>query len=354
MDGLKGDVRMAANVASIIAELADSMLNRPEKVHSCILSEVFGELCNELLAFILNDNIESETDLSRVRVSGFSALYNLLQYAPQDWDTELIKIMNHVFEMLERSVEFDDRLDTKQEELQGFFFWALQCILTSVQCHLPDDHGTHVVELIIRAFNQRGDIFDEAFLALSAIANKFPDALNRKVEDLGPFIVFGLKSSNAAIIRNACGVLSDLCTLTESPGIIQGFSEYMPILLEHLKASDTEKSVKVIIISLIGDTFLLTKDRFSDFFEESLNLLESAAKVAVKIPEDYEEKPEYMRHLSQLQSGLIESYTCFVQNIQETEDVMYQTLGQFIYNIFAFAMNTVDEKFHPTMVSKLF
>jgi hypothetical protein len=30
--------------------------------------------------------------------------------------------MNHVFEMLERSVEFDDRLDTKQEELQGFFF----------------------------------------------------------------------------------------------------------------------------------------------------------------------------------------------------------------------------------------
>jgi len=230
----------------------------------------------------------------------------------------------------------------------------LQCILTSVQCHLPDDHGTHVVELIIRAFNQRGDIFDEAFLALSAIANKFPDALNRKVEDLGPFIVFGLKSSNAAIIRNACGVLSDLCTLTESPGIIQGFSEYMPILLEHLKASDTEKSVKVIIISLIGDTFLLTKDRFSDFFEESLNLLESAAKVAVKIPEDYEEKPEYMRHLSQLQSGLIESYTCFVQNIQETEDVMYQTLGQFIYNIFAFAMNTVDEKFHPTMVSKLF
>lgn len=84
MDGLKGDVRMAANVASIIAELADSMLNRPEKVHSCILSEVFGELCNELLAFILNDNIESETDLSRVRVSGFSALYNLLQYAPQD------------------------------------------------------------------------------------------------------------------------------------------------------------------------------------------------------------------------------------------------------------------------------
>lgn len=155
-------------------------------------------------------------------------------------------------------------------------------------------------------------------MALSAIANKFPDILNQHVNELAGYIFFALKSSNSAIIRNACGVVSDLCTLTESPEIVVGFAEYMPILLDHLKDTNTDRSAKVIIISLIGDTFLLTKEKFVPFLEQSLEILDSAAAQSIIVPEDYIERTDLMEHLALLHSALIECFTCFVQNIESS------------------------------------
>lgn len=66
----------------------------------------------------------------------------------------------------------------------------------------------------------------------------------------------------------------------------------MPILLSHLKDVNIDRSVKVIIISLIGDTFLLTKSRFAEFMEESLSLLEEASHLAIKDPEEIDSDPD--------------------------------------------------------------
>lgn len=200
-------------------------------------------------------------------------------------------------------------------------------------------------------FNQREDIFDEAFLALSAVANKHPVALDKKVNDIAPFLVFGLDSKNAAIIRNACGVLSDFCTLVESPSIIDGFPEYMPKLLKHLKDEQTEKSAKIIIIALIGDTFLLAKKEFEPLLEETLTILESAAQFSVRHPISYYDDFEMRLYIAQLQNVLVECYTCFVQNILEAGDKCYQTLGGYIYNIFHFLMATLDKDIQPDLVS---
>lgn len=309
IDGLKEEPVIASNIATIIAEIAEALLNTDIRVHSCILSECFEELTNSLLTFILREDLKTDLELHKVRVSGFSALYNLLQYAPSDCENFSLDFMTNVYNMLESSVAPGMVLDSKQEELQGFFLCALQCILTNVSRKIEEKVGMKIVDLIIDVFRQRKDIFDEAFLALSAIANKFPDALGTKVDELGSFLMLGLQSKNSAIIRNSCGVLSDLCTLVESPSIHQGFKEYIPLLLGHLKDKDTDKYAKIIIITLIGDTFLLTKEKFEEFLEESLEVLESAAHVAVMIPENYQDMPEYMAYLANLQSGLVESYT---------------------------------------------
>ena len=353
ISGLKENSKVAWNVAAIIAELADSILNQGDRIHTCILSDGFEELLNALLDFILRDDFKTEGEASRVRVSGFSAMYNLLQYAPSDCENVSVNFMGHIIEMLKSSVKADYQLSAKQLELQGFFFWALQWILTNVQRDLDEGICIEISQLIVDVFNQREDIFDEAFLALSAVANKFPNALNQKVDEIAPFLTFGLDSKNAAIIRNSWGVLSDLCTLVESPAIIEGFKIYMPILLGHLKDEQTEKSVKIIIISLIGDTFLFAKHKFEPFLEESLNILETAAGFAVRYPISYYEDFEMQQYIAQLQSSLVECYTCFVQNINEAGDKCYQTLGGFIYNIFTFLTSTIDDNVQPDLVSSL-
>ena len=217
---------------------------------------------------------------------------------------------------------------------------------------LNPEIGEQVVELVVKVFNQREDIFDEGFLVMSAIANKFIDVLNKHIDTIAPFIMYGLESKSGAIVRNACGVLSDLCTLVEAPGIVEGFDQYMPILLNLLKDNNTERSVKIIIVSLIGDTFLLTKSKFYPYLEDSLHILESAAELSISLPDGRSESSENLAYQVQLQSALVESYTCFVQNVNDAHDERsYQTLGQFIHNILEFLLNTIDPTFKPDLVS---
>lgn len=125
----------------------------------------------------------------------------------------------------------------------------------------------------------------------------------------------------------------------------------MPILLGHLKDSEIEKSAKIIIITVIGDTFLITKNEFHEFFEDTLSILESAAKLSVDLPSEIDEQEDILEHLKSLQSSLIESYTCFVQNINETTDSDNQVLGQFIYHIFQFLMDCLNPVFDSSPVS---
>lgn len=349
--GLTDTPRIASNIASIISELADSLLNKGEQLQTSILSQVYDDLLNSLLDFILRQDIPSDIDLQRVRVSGFSALYNLLQYAPRDWENDVVRFMQGIFSMLENSIKPDVTLDTKTMEFQGFFLWALQCALTNVKWDLDEEVGIKTIDLVVDIFNQRNDILDEGFLVMSAIANKIPKALDQRVDNIASFVLFGLKSTNSAIVRNSCGVLSDLWTLVESHSIMDGFKEYMPILLDLLKDKNADKSIKIIVISLIGDTFLYTKSQFKPFLEESLQILESATLVSIKFNDSIEDNVDILNHFSILHSSIVECYTWFVQNISETNDDWFQTLGMYIYNILDSLLDTINPVFRPTLVS---
>jgi hypothetical protein len=124
--GLKEAPKIASNIASIISELADSLLNKGEQVYNSILSEVYEDLLSSLLTFILRDDIPSDIDMQRVRVAGFSALYNLLQYAPRDCENSVLTFMKEIYTMLENSTKPDVLLDAKTMDFQGFFLCALQ------------------------------------------------------------------------------------------------------------------------------------------------------------------------------------------------------------------------------------
>lgn len=74
--------------------------------------------------------------------------------------------------------------------------------MTNIQADLHDEFGVRTIELVQKIFLQRQDVCEEAFLALSAVANKFPLILNDHIDSLGPFLIHGLKCESSGIIRN--------------------------------------------------------------------------------------------------------------------------------------------------------
>ena len=277
--GLQFEPRVASNTASIISELAESTLNIGYILHTSIFSECFEELIDCLYDLSIRQ-VSCDSESTRLKVSGFSALYNLLQYAPRDCARSSEAFMHRMIEALEFSLK--TKLNVHYQELQGFLLCTLQCILTNLEDEISNDVAKKILNLVIGIFNQRGDVFDEGFLVMSALCNKFIHSMRDNVNTCAPYIIHGIKSKNAAIIRNSCGLLSDFCTLVESEELLEGSEQYVPILLDYLRDPTLDRNAKIVIITVIGDTFLYTKDRYGKFIEETLSILEGACNLVIK------------------------------------------------------------------------
>lgn len=112
INGLRTNNSISANICSIIAELAEAILDQETPVETCILSGVYEELLNVLKDYVLDENGENK------RVAGFSAIFNLLQYAPIDCQETSFNFMTYILDLLEESVQGSEPPSIANQELQ--------------------------------------------------------------------------------------------------------------------------------------------------------------------------------------------------------------------------------------------
>jgi len=83
--------------------------------------------------------------------------------------------------------------------------------------------------------------------------------------------------------KYSANLISNLCRLSESQKIVEGFRDYTPLLLEILKDDKTEREIRVPVIDALIETFGMTKKLFSDFFPVMLNQLIQTANWSVEV-----------------------------------------------------------------------
>ena len=95
--------------------------------------------------------------------------------------------------------------------------------------------------------------------------------------------------------------------MVESRNIVEGFENYVPLLLNNVMANKSlQRDAKLSAVTAIGDTFLITKEKFLPFLEETLKFFNSAAEQCVDVNvADY----DLIEYITKLQGALIESYT---------------------------------------------
>lgn len=139
------------------------------------------------------------------------------------------------------------------------------------------------------------------------------------VPSIGPYIFHALKNSDSSdTIKNACGLISDLCTMVESQSIISAFEEYVPLLHGIMSKRNLHRDAKLSAVTAIGDTYLMTKERFFPFLDTTLKLFSSAASQCIDVNMNDDDLVEYV---IKLQGSLIESYTCIIQEVSRVRFV---------------------------------
>lgn len=111
-------------------------------------------------------------------------------------------------------------------------------------------------------------MFDEGFMVLSALCSKPEVNFDPYVSEVGPFIFHSLKTKTS--FKQSSNLISNLCWLSESKSIIEGFEDYTPLLFEILHDKQIENEDKWMIIESLTETFRMTLKMFGPFFENML------------------------------------------------------------------------------------
>jgi len=244
---------------------------------------------------------------NKINIAGFDTLYSLFENAPPNVMELLMKSLEIFYAKLVETHSIEGTLDDRTMEFQSFLCLCLQTILNRIDTKLENTVADTVVEVIINCFKSRDDVFEEGFLLLSSLCSKFEKYIDTHVPQIGPFILHALRQSDSSeTIKNACGLISDLCTMVESQNIIEGFENYVPLLLNIMTNKTLQREAKLGAVTAIGDTYLVTKEKFMPFLGDTLRYFSSAAEQCVDVnPADY----DLIEYIGLLQGALIESYT---------------------------------------------
>jgi importin subunit beta-1 len=337
LNGLKDELRVACNSASIINELAKS-LKPMEGQTSNLLSNVYPELIEKCLeaAYRQQDHAHDYNQKeNKIRLAGFDALYSLFENAPPNVEMVLQKSLQFCYEKIQE-INGEGDINEEQQSLQSFLLVCLQTILNRLETGLTETICDSLVDIIMKSFEARGDVFEEGFLLFSALCSKFGAIMDNYVPKIGPFINHALKTSDSSdTVKNACGLISDLCTMVESKNIIEGFREYVPLLHQIMTNKKLSRDAKLGAVTAIGDTFLMTKENYLPFLDETLSLFSSAAEKTVDVNQNDDDLVEYV---IKLQGALIESYTCIVQEVGHNKSEIYTKLADYVPGIIKFCI----------------
>ena len=349
IQGLKDETKVAWNSATIITELAKSLAPIDGQNRN-ILSGYYEDLIKHVLecAYRLDELKQSYgRSENKITIAGFDALYSLFEYAPPDVERLLLSSLEHFYNLLKEVSVKRDQLEDRSKDLQSFLCVCLQTILNRMTETLDEKIADSFIQVIIDWFDARGDVFEEGFLLLSALCSKFGRYIDTFVERLGPYIIHALKNSDSSdTIKNAWGLISDLCTMVESEKIIDGFEEYVPLLHEIMINPKLQRDAKLSSVTAIGDTYLITRERFLPFLGNTMKLFSSAAEKCIEINRNDEDLLEY---IFRLQGALIESYTCIVQEAANSNKDTYKMIEDYIPGIVKFWIICINERFNPTL-----
>lgn len=288
---------------------------------------------------------------------GFEALYSLLQWAPPDVHQEKIDIIKTIYDEIEKTLS-NDSLDQSTELLQFYLFTSYQCVLTNIKLNAEElcslDALNLVYDQIVHAFQKRQDVFEEGFLAFEGLLYHFERDMGQKYIDFFSYIEHGLKSDNTECIRLCCNLISDGLAYEISDTLSQKQDTYLPILFEHLQSNEIDRSVKVRCIPVISETYQADKtNRFDQYIDQTMSVYLAAAERCIN--HDLSESDiDVVEYIKGLQSALIESFTCLIQDAENKSMRIQQQIGAGIQTMVQFLISSANEYYKPSIVSTFY
>ena len=333
---------LCQSLQNIIKAFGDFDTNKS----SCDLSQYFEVIFKNIFIDAKNDikdiidgKSNNKTSLNRLMTIG-----TLIEYSSHDKQTQIYDIIKHfLFQIESTQNEIDNllKMGANKEtifQIQEYYFTLLQKLFNKYKSKIELNFAQKIWQLTETLFKYRQTVFDEANLALAALARNMHENFKQIFILYYPYIEFSIKSySNNSLSKT--GLLSLLHCLSSTQDTIQKTEDMIKILIDVCTSNEVSRNNKTIAINIIGELVLFTGVNFKTYLEDVMKLLFSAAQMGLNIGADADE--DIVDFVKTLRYELIQTFTCIELTFNENDNSKY--LNPFIQNIFTFLKSCVED-----------
>ena len=313
---------------------------------SCVLSSYFEKIFKNLFIDAKNDimDIVKEKSSNKTSLSRLMTIGVLIEYSSHDKQTQIYEIIKHFLfqiESTQNEIENLVKAGANKEtifQMQEYYFTLLQKLFNKYKSIIDLNFAQKIWQLTETLFKYRQTVFDEANLALAALARNMKQNFKQIFILYYPYIEFSIKSySNNSLCKT--GLLSLLHCISSTQDTIQKTEDMIKILINVCTSNDVSRNNKTIAINIIGELVLFAGVNFKSYLEDVMKLLFSAAQMGINIAADAEE--DIVDFVKSLRYELIQTFTCIELTFNDKENNKYLT--PFIPSMFAFLKSCVED-----------
>ena len=337
------DSTIIVNICQSLQNLIKTFGDLETNKSSCALSPFFEKILNNIFidakTDINNCNSSTKNSLNRLMTIG-----TLIDYSSHDKQPQIYEIIKQFLIQIESTQnEINDLISNNINketifQIQEYYYTLLQKLFNKYKSKIDLNFAQKIWQLTEALFKYRQTVFEEANLALAALARNMGKDFKQIFIVYYPYIEYSIKSySNNSLSKS--GLLSLLHCVTSTQETIEKLEDMIKILIEICTSNEVARANKTIAINIIGELVLFNGANFKPYLETVMKLLFSAAQMGVNISPDADE--DIIEFVKNLRYELIQTFTCIELTFNDNENNKFLT--PFIKDMFAFLKSCVDD-----------
>ena len=308
---------------------------------SCILSPYFETILENLFVGVEQD-IKNYKSNTKSTLSRFLTIGTLIEYSSHDKQVQISQIIKRFLIEIETSqnnIDIMIKAGIDKEtifQIQDYYYTLLQKLFIKYKSEIDLNFAEKIWQLTETLFKYRKTVFDEANLAMAALARNMRHNFEKIFIVYYPYIEFSIKNFNNNSLSKT-GLISLLHCITSVESTVNKTESMIKTLIEVCSSNDVTRQNKTIAISIIGHIVLFDGNNFSPYLETIMKLLFSAAKLGFNLGNNLDE--DLIEFVKSLRYELIQTFTC----IELTFNNVNTILTPFIKDIFEFLKSCIND-----------
>ena len=309
---------------------------------SSSLSPYFEIILNNLFVGAEQD-IKNYQASAKTTLSRFMTIGTLIEYSSHDKQFQISQIIKQFLIQIEST---QNNIDTMIKagidketifQIQEYYFSLLQKLFNKYKTKIELDFADKIWQLTEALFKYRQTVFDEANLAMSALARNMGETFEPIFKKYYPYVEYSIKYySNNSLSKS--GLVSLMHCIISVQKNIDKTKDIISTLIDVCVSNEVEKKNKTIAISIIGYVAMFEGTNFSIYIDPVMKLLFSAAQMGFNLGYNIDE--ELIEFVKTLRFQIIQTFTCLEMTFNNKEN---NILDSYMKDIFEFLKSCIND-----------